>query len=243
VELIRAIRSPVRQEILDKAQALGPFSIAELAHVVGRPADGLYYHVKALLAVGLLQPAGERGAGRRREALYQTPAPEDGLWLVYDPTDPANVGAVNGVVGGMLRLTERSFAAAFRPGAVCAGPYRDLWAVRNEGWLTDDELREVNRTLARLRELFAAPRREGSRLHALTFVLTPMVANSARRASRRKTVTSEADTSIGGDGVAGRAGDGAATLAAPPPPEPEPQPDGARPPRRGTRGPARRRGR
>jgi DNA-binding transcriptional ArsR family regulator len=186
-EQIRALRSPLRQEILDKAQALGPCSIGDLARALGRPADGLYYHLRALLAVGLLRPAGQRGEGRRREALYETPAPEGGLWLAYEPADPANAAAITAAVGGMLRLTERSFAAGFRPDSTCAGPCRNLWAARSEGWLSADDLREVNALLHRLREVLARGPAEGRRLHALTFVLTPVETAGSRRAPAGRT--------------------------------------------------------
>jgi DNA-binding transcriptional ArsR family regulator len=253
LEQLRALRSPLRQEILDKIEALGPCSTAELAHALGRPADGLYYHLRALLAVGLLEPAGDRGAGRRREALYRTRAAGEGLWLAYDPDDPANAAAVTAAVGGMLRLTERTFAAAFRPEAVCAGPRRNLWAARTEGWLSGDDLVELNVLLRRLRELFDRPRAEGRHLHAFTFVVAPMVVLDVRRRGRN-----------GGGGAAPAGGrnepsdPGAAgwereptataagpslTPAAPPPSAPLTPPAAAPPPRRGTRGSARRRGR
>jgi DNA-binding transcriptional ArsR family regulator len=182
VAQIRALRSPLRQEILDKAQALGPCSIADLARALGRPADGLYYHLRALLAAGLLRAAGERGEGRRREALFATAAEGDGLWLAYDPEDPANAEAVSGAVGGMLRLTQRTFTAAFEPGTVVAGPARELWAARLEGWLTPDEVAEVNALLQGLRAAVGRPRAEGRRLFALTCVLAPMAASEPRRA-------------------------------------------------------------
>ena len=223
VEQIRALRSPLRQEMLDKARALGAWSIADLAHALGRPADGLYYHVRALLAAGLLEPAGERGEGRRREALFRTPAPGDGLWLSYDPADEDNVAAVTAAVGGMLRLTERTFAAAYQPGAVTAGPRRNLWAARTEGWLSPDEVEQVNRLLHRLRAMFDRPRAEGRELHALTFVIAPRAVGQRRQ---RRTAPAAA-----------------ATPAAPPPPAPPAPAGAARPPRRGTRASARRRGR
>lgn len=181
VEQIRALRSPVRQAILDTAQALGTCSAADLARELGRPADGLYYHLRALTSVGLLVEAGSRGDGRRQEGLYATASPREGLWLVYDPADLRNAGAVTAAVGGMLRLTDRSFAAAFRPDATVTGPRRNLWAARVEGWLSPTDLEEVNALLQRLRVAFARPRAEGRELHALTFALVPMAPGSARR--------------------------------------------------------------
>src|SRR5262245_59943954 len=71
---LAAISSPVRQEILDGVQALGPGSIAEVAKLLGRPADSLYYHVRTLERLGLLVRTGERRNGRRDEALYDVPA-------------------------------------------------------------------------------------------------------------------------------------------------------------------------
>jgi hypothetical protein len=175
--LIRALRSPLRQEIVDVAQALGPCAVADLARELGRPADGLYYHVRALVAAGLLVPAGERGSGRQREALYATAAPESGLWLLYDPADPENAAAVTAAVGSMLRLTARNFTDAFRPdGEVCCeGPRRNLWAGRSTGWLAPEDLAEVNELLQRLRAVLERPRAAGKRLHAVTYVVAPVV--------------------------------------------------------------------
>src|SRR5262245_46892405 len=39
---LRALRSPLRQEIIDAVAASGPRSVAELAEILGRPADALY---------------------------------------------------------------------------------------------------------------------------------------------------------------------------------------------------------
>lgn len=179
---IRALASPVRQEVVDTVQALGPCSVAEIAAELGRPADGLYYHVRALLRVGLLVEAGERSAGRRCERLYATPSGERGMQLRYAPGDPENVEAVTRVVGGMLRVTQRDFSVALRSGRVVVeGPRRDLWAARMKGWFSDAELEEVHDLLDRLRELLERPRRDdGQRLHALTFVLAPVAASRRR---------------------------------------------------------------
>lgn len=163
------------------AQALGPASVADLARELGRPADGLYYHVKALLAAGLLVAAGERGEGRRRETLYTTASPREVLRLLYDPADARNVEAVTAAVSGMLRVTVRNFAEAFRPGvAACQGKRRNLWAARTTGWLAEEDLEEVNELLRRLADVLQRPRGEGKRLHALTFVIAPVAPRSRR---------------------------------------------------------------
>src|SRR5689334_1813461 len=121
-EQIAALASPVRQEIVDMVQASGPLSVAELAGLLGRPADGLYYHVKALAKVGLLVERAGRGVrnGRgRTEAVFAVPGR---LRLAYRPKDPENVAGIKRAAAAMLRVTGRTFAEAFDAGlAVGAG--------------------------------------------------------------------------------------------------------------------------
>jgi len=181
-EQIRALRSPVRQEIVDTVQSLGACSVAEIARELGRPADGLYYHLAALLRVGLLEEAGSRRHRGCEEVLYAPRSPQRPMRLHYAPEDPENVEAVLGVVASMLRMTERDFAGAYRPGAVTEGPKRNLWAARVKGWLSDEDLREVNRLLAEVAAIFARNKEPGrDRLHAFTFVNVPLPAQAMRR--------------------------------------------------------------
>ena len=67
---IAALESPVRQEVVDTIQATGPCSALEIAELMGRPADALYYHIRRLVAVGLLVPLEIRRRGRRDETVY-----------------------------------------------------------------------------------------------------------------------------------------------------------------------------
>src|SRR5215468_3321101 len=100
---IAALASPVRQELFDTLEALGGVAtIAELAEQLGRPADGLYYHVELMRRAGLLvaAPVGKSRAGRS-ERRYRIPgAPGRQVGLGYRPRDPRNAAAVRGVVGG-----------------------------------------------------------------------------------------------------------------------------------------------
>ncbi|MFM8698426.1 MAG: helix-turn-helix domain-containing protein, partial [Phycisphaerales bacterium] len=69
-----AILSPVRREVLESMQKLGPCSIADVARDTGRPADGLYRHVAVLVKSGFLAEAGTRAARRNVERLYDAAA-------------------------------------------------------------------------------------------------------------------------------------------------------------------------
>jgi len=181
---IGALASPVRQELIDTVDGLGgAATIAELAAQLGRPADGLYYHVRQLVRAGLL--VAEDGDGAEQ---YRTPG-RRALALDYRPDDPASARAVGRVAGSMLRIARRDFDAALAiPGVVAEGPRRALWAARAKGWVSRAELREINALLARLVDLVRRPRdRERAQLVSLCFVLAPIEARPSRRAANGAT--------------------------------------------------------
>jgi predicted transcriptional regulator len=179
---IAALASPARQELVDTVEALGgAATIAELAAQLGRPADGLYYHVRRLVRAGLLVRDPDRGGDR-----YRTPGTRP-LALDYRPADRRNAAAVRGVVGGMLRIARRDFDAGLAlPGVVTHGAARALWAGRGKGWVGLAELAEVNALLRRVTALLRRPRRRGhDRLISVCFVLAPIAARPARRINAR----------------------------------------------------------
>ena len=65
---ILVLASPVRQDILDTVAAAGPCSVADLARLLGMPADGLYYHIRSLSLAGLLKLTSAKGKRGRGEA-------------------------------------------------------------------------------------------------------------------------------------------------------------------------------
>ncbi len=181
---IGALASPARQEIVDTVEALGgAATIAEVAEQLGRPADGLYYHVRRLVRAGLLVADGGTGVAR-----YRTPPLRGGsLMLDYQAGDRRNAAAVERVVGGMLRIAKRDFDAALAtPGVVTRGPRRALWAARCKSWVSPATLAEVNVLLKRLTSRLRRPRRRGDvELVSFCFVLAPIAVKPARRSRRR----------------------------------------------------------
>jgi DNA-binding transcriptional ArsR family regulator len=183
VRQIRALSSPLRQDILDAVTAIGPCSVAELAAVIDRRPDGLYYHVRRLVKVGLLREVRDDESTRGELRLD---VPKKGYYLQYDPGSRANKAAILRVAGAMVRSAERGFRRAFDPKvAVVSGPRRNLWASRVRGALTPDELAEVNVLMERLHAIMRCGRRDAGdtadrkrSLHELTIVLAP---TSARR--------------------------------------------------------------
>lgn len=177
---IAALASPARQEIVDAIEAGGPCSVAEVAAVLGRAQDGLYYHVRELVRVGLLVEVERRRTARRDESVYDLVGRP--LELRYAPGRTRSTAEIVRVIGAMVRLAHRSFGAALRGGEVVAhGPGRNIWAARSRAWLTPADLREINEHMRAVREIARRGRREGAALHSVTFVLTPEQPTVRRR--------------------------------------------------------------
>ncbi|NNC02488.1 helix-turn-helix transcriptional regulator [Corallococcus exiguus] len=180
---IRLLSSPVRQELVDTLAALGgEASVADLAEELGRPADGLYYHLRALCRGGLVREVAATEGDERRYRLAGTgDAP---LRLAYRAGRAGNLGAVGGFARGLLRVATRDFEQALKLEDVALdGPRRELWTARNKGWLSARDVEEVNRLIERLCELTSQPRAPGrEQLMSLSFVLAPIRARAKRRA-------------------------------------------------------------
>jgi predicted ArsR family transcriptional regulator len=173
---IAALASPIRQALVDAAAASGPASIAELATHLGRPASGLYHHVRALLAAGLLVEHEAPPAGPGRPAFHYD-VPGRPMRIRYDPAQPATRAPMRKLVSAMTRAAAREFSAAYRPGVRVEGKARELWASRTEAWLTDAQVERANALLEELLRLFSGarrPRAARTRLRSLMWVLAPV---------------------------------------------------------------------
>ena len=182
---VEALVSAVRQEVIDTLQAAGPQSAAELARLMGRPADALYYHLRRLVTVGLLVPHGERRRGRRTEVVYDLVGYP--LRLDYPRGRDGRTPPTVRLVAAMLRTAERDFRRGLESHrAVVDGAERTLWATRRHAWLTPAERRRVNRALGELLALLGRSRRpDRGELCTLTFVLAPRANRTGRRARPR----------------------------------------------------------
>ncbi|MGY4517110.1 winged helix-turn-helix domain-containing protein [Lysobacter sp. HA18] len=184
-EHIRVLASPIRHELVDTLAALGGrATVGSLAEHLGRPADGLYYHLELLGAAGLvcesLDDANER--------CFSLEAPAGvPLRLAYDARDDDATSALKAYVKGLLQVAEKDFSSALeRSDVEVGGRRRELWAARNKGWLSDDDVVEANALLERLCELMSRPRDTSrTRLMSFAFVLAPAPARGKRRSARR----------------------------------------------------------
>ena len=189
---IAVLATPIRTELVTTIQALGgAATVVELAEQLGRPADGLYYHLRALVRSGLLTEQGESG-----KKCYLLAAPRgQRMRLHYKPGATANAKSVGRVAASMSRLAQRDFTRALaNPDTVVEGPTRELWVARARGWVDPADLAEINRLLERLAKLLLRTRpKGGGKLIALHWILAPLNAKPARRAAAKdgKTKTNE----------------------------------------------------
>ena len=72
---IRALASPVRQEIIDAVSAMGPVSIAELARTLGRRPSALYFHFAKLEKLGFVVRRRPGSVRRPPSVLYREREP------------------------------------------------------------------------------------------------------------------------------------------------------------------------
>lgn len=186
-----ALSSPLRQELIDTLHACGgEASAGDLADQLGRPVDGLYYHLRLLVKCKLIVETQVRNAAGRMERRYRIAMAGSGqLRLAYRPEKPRDAAALRKVVAGMLRIAGRDFNDALdgesvEQQLVVEGERRELWAARSKGWVSEDELGEINRLLAQLHVLLEQPR-DAHRTHltSLCFVLAPVTAQPKRRGS------------------------------------------------------------
>jgi len=169
---LAALASGTRQEIVDVLPRLGTASVAELARSLDRPPDALYYHIRALEKVRLIEAAGHRRTGRREEALYRAVAPQIALQL--EPRTPLRTRAAAAIVSSAMRMGIRDYKRALaQPGVAATGPAREVWALRTTGWLTESQMREVVALIRRLVSAVSRPKDEG-RLFGLTLAFAPV---------------------------------------------------------------------
>lgn len=182
--VIEALISPVRQNLVDRIEALGPCSVRELAESLRVAPDSLYYHVNLLVEAGVLVVKGARETTRRDEMIYDV---KKRNWHIrYEPGQPDNARAVRRLTASMLRQAERDFEAGLEdPAAVVTGPGRNLWTLRLEASLEPGEMELINAHLQEILGVLRKRRRGGDRgtLCALTWCIAPI---EKTRGKRRK---------------------------------------------------------
>ena len=173
---VREVFQPARLEIYESLQVHGPSSIADLARRLGRPADALYYHVRKLLSVGVIEERPqEAGSGSGRPGKVYA-ATSEGLDAQLDNASKRSQEAWSDGARAVLRVVQRDVdRAVAAPGTCTDGKRRDLALRRIKVRLNAAQLAEVNARLEELSELlYGYSNNTRGELLALTFALTPL---------------------------------------------------------------------
>ena len=172
---------PARLEVYESLQVGGPATVADLALRLGRPADSLYYHIRKLLAVGVVKELDEtgsrppRGGPGRKGAVYSIVTTR--LDAKLDPDSRRSREAWTEGGASLLRLAQRNFGQALdeADGLRAEGPRRNLMLWRIKARLTPRQLRQVNEHIDALHELLVTHNDDPQGdLHAITCVMTPL---------------------------------------------------------------------
>ena len=179
---LAVLTSGVRQEIADILSQMEHATVAELAAILGRPADALYYHLRLLKQAGLVKAAGNYGLNGRREALYSAAGRE--LRIDFAAARQTAVQSLGAIAGAMSRLGARDLRRALEDESVAvAGAGRELWMKRKTGWMTPEQLRQIGTAIEELGSTMSPPV-EGARLYGVTVMFTPL--NRERRSDKAK---------------------------------------------------------
>lgn len=101
----RAMTSVPRWSIIGCLRAGGPQSVSEISAELGVPPKGLYYHLRALATVGLIEIHSSRKSTRQVEAVYKATAD----WFAFDQSEEdsdiqeAYVKAVTAILEGTAK--------------------------------------------------------------------------------------------------------------------------------------------
>ena len=170
---------------VDTLTALGgEAGVTSLAEQLGRPSDGFYYYLRALVAGGFVEELPREGDERRFRLFAEGVTP---LGLVCHLNPNGNSAELRAFAHGLLQIAGRDFECVLETGnAAVVGTRRELWASRNKSWLRTRDLTEVNALLERLSELTSQPKTAGrERLTSLILVPAPIDAKPNRRTSRK----------------------------------------------------------
>jgi DNA-binding transcriptional ArsR family regulator len=163
----------------DALAETGAASVAELASILGRAPDGLYYHLRILEKAGLATSVRRQLSGRKTELVYRSIARRMAIDL--EAMRRSGNQTVCAIVGSMLRLGARDYRRAFgHHETVLAGPGRELMAKRTTVWLKPAQVRATINSIEQLdRDMSGSPKT--GRLYAITVLFTPLKTSSRGR--------------------------------------------------------------
>ncbi len=185
----RTMIAPARIEIIEAMRCAAPCAIAEIAELLGRPADGLYRHIRLLMQAGIVREVGFRKAGRRTEQVFDLTA-SDYRIAFADSTGAAERTAIAETVSVFARSVSRYAGKAAAARALVLEPgKRNLLIDYDLTWLEAEAVAQLRTLVGRIHALCErGRRRRKGELYVNLCTLMPVVR------SRRGKAAAAADT-------------------------------------------------
>ena len=177
---LRCIVNARRHDIVDQLAARGPMSVREIASAIHARPSALYYHLRALVRVGLVVEDGHRVVRRKREVLYACPAPR--MRFKRALHEPRNATTFVRIAASMSRQMQRDFRRGMHtPGGVTAGARRNLGLFRLVGSPDAKTLTQINRRLDEIAELLWQSAGARGDVISLAWVMAPVSPRARKR--------------------------------------------------------------
>lgn len=155
----RTLIAPARIEIVEAMRCAAPCSIAEIADLLDRPADGLYRHIRLLIQSGIVREIGFRKAGRRTEQVFDLTA-SDFRIAFSDGSGMAERTAIAQTVSVFARSVSRYAAKAAAARALRIDPARRNVLIDYDlTWLEPAAVGQLRTLVGRIHELCERGRR------------------------------------------------------------------------------------
>lgn len=175
LDALRALSTAGRIELVEALMSLQPATVEELGRFLGRDPTSLYYHLRPLVDVGLVEEAGERPTARRPARLWRLA----GNRLEVDPDDRSAEAMeirkqiVRAVMAKTLRRQEQGLDD---PDLVLGGPRPTVMQTLRIVRLKPRGHARVVRKLRELQALLSEEHDPDGRAFALSFQLSPFEA-------------------------------------------------------------------
>lgn len=121
----KLVESETWTDIYSGLSRHGAQTAAELARLVGRTRQNVYFHLAKLETAGLVRVVGERPANRKPESVYDLTTRE--VRLVATPEDPESMDRLVSLYQKLMRSTARAFGHASDAGVLEMDRERRDW--------------------------------------------------------------------------------------------------------------------
>ena len=172
----RTMIAPARVEIIEAMRCAAPCGIAEIGELLGRPADGLYRHIRLLMQAGIVREVGFRKVGRRTEQVFDLTA-SDYRIAFADSTGAAERTAIAETVSVFARSVSRYAGKAAAARALVLEPEKQNLLIDYDlTWLEPDAVKQLRTLVGRIHELCErGRRRRKGELYVNLCTLMPVV--------------------------------------------------------------------